>query len=150
VTRTRPGTVADLPRIGRSDEVSMRERFKGWVAIVSVGAVISAMPAVAASSVGGLEMASGCRTDASGPAPDGSSFREPDFAVAAKPGPSLRDLIPAVPVGHDVGVARAPHFSLEPSAAGGWKNKSTTVKVWTVVGVVVIGGIIAASMNSSD
>jgi hypothetical protein len=120
------------------------------LAVVSIGAVISAMPVVAASSVPGLDIASVCRGDASGPASVGPSLPEPDSATAARPGPSLRDLIPSVPVGHGVGAEHAPSFSLEPSAEGGWKNKSTTVKVWTVVGILVIGGIIAASMNSSD
>jgi hypothetical protein len=42
----------------------------------------------------------------------------------------------------------APSGSLKPDyAAGWWKNTSTTAKVWTVVGVVVGGWIIAESIN---
>jgi hypothetical protein len=125
----------------------MFEKIKCAVAVISIGVVTLTTPALAASSITGSELALDCALEISGPTLDRP--RGPDSASPLRTGtgPRLRELTPVLPVGHTVGHERAPHLALQPNAAGGWKDASLTVKVWSIVGTVVIVGIIAASMD---
>jgi hypothetical protein len=127
--------------------VSIFERIKCGVAIISIGAVIFTTPTLAASSMAGSGMVLECGPSISGPTgggPPGPAWVSP---IRTGAGPRLRDLTPVLPVGHTAGHERIPHPALQPNAAGGWKDASLTVKVWSIVGTVVVVGIIAASMD---
>lgn len=125
----------------------MFERIKCTVAIVSIGAVIFTAPTLAASSMAGSETVLDCGREVSGAAED--RLRDPisPSRIPSEAGLRLRDLTPVLPVGHTQAHERASHPTLQPNAAGGWKDASLTVKFWSIVGTVVIVGIIAASMD---
>lgn len=125
----------------------MFERIQNVVAVVSIGLVTCTTPALAAGAMAASETVLNCGPEISGATADrprdlASVSRIPTEAV-----PRLRDLMPVRPVGLTVRHERAPHPTLRPRAAGGWKDASLTVKVWSIVGAVVIVGIVAASMN---
>jgi hypothetical protein len=125
----------------------MFQRMKCAVAVVSIGVVTFTTPALAANSVAGSEWVLDCGLEVSGSAVDRLQGPTSVSRVPTGAGQRLRDLTPVLPVGHKVGHERAAHSALQPNAAGGWKDASLTVKVWSIVGTVVIVGIIAASMD---
>jgi hypothetical protein len=125
----------------------MFERIRRTVAIVSIGAAIVTAPTLAAGSIAGSETVLDCGPEVSGAAEDRIRGAIPDSRIPAEAGLRLRDLTPVLPVGHARAHERASHPTLQPNAAGGWKDASLTVKVWSIVGTVVVVGIIAASMD---
>jgi hypothetical protein len=125
----------------------MFEGIRRGVVIVSIGAVSFTTPSLAASSMAGPGSVLECGPSISGPAMGGASGSAWDAPIRTGTGPRLRDLTPVLPVGHTAGHDRAPHPALEPNAKGGWKDASFTVKFWSIVGTVVIVGIIAASLD---
>lgn len=125
----------------------MFQRIKCGVAIVSIVVVTCATPTWAASSMAGHGIVLDCGPSFSGPTVEGPSGPTWAPPISTEAGPRLRDLTPLRPIGHTAGHERATHPTLRPNAAGGWKDASFTVKFWSIVGPIVIVGIIAASMN---
>jgi hypothetical protein len=125
----------------------MLQKIKCGVAIVSIGVLTCTTPTWAAISMAGSGMVLECDPGISGPTANGTHGTVRVSPILEKAGPRLRDLTPVLPVGHTVGHPDAPHPALQPNAKGGWKNASFTVKFWSIVGTVVVVGIIAASMD---
>lgn len=125
----------------------MFERVRCHVAVVSIAVVTFATPSWAVVSLAGSEMISNCGLEVSGPAPDRLQGPAPVSPIRTGAELRLRDLTPMLPLGHTVGPTDAPHPTLRPNAKGGWKDASFTVKFWSIVGTVVVVGIIAASMD---